>query len=259
MSRRLPPGRPDPPSRRRAAAAAPAGPFGVLDIGTTKIVCLIGRIESDGTLRVLGFGWQKGARRARRRHRRPRGSRAARSAPRSARPRRWPDTRLRGVIVNLSCGQPESPPASTSQWPIGGRAVTEADLRRVLNEGRRRGAEPTGARSSTSFRSASPSTTRRASDDPRGMFCDTLERAAARDRRGAAVAAQPRRLPRALRPRDRRAGRPRPMAAAWRRWSRTRSSSAPPSSTWAAAPPASPSSPRATCCTPRSSRSAAGT
>ena len=36
------------------------GPFGVLDIGTTKIVCLIGRTESDGTLRVLGFGWQKG-------------------------------------------------------------------------------------------------------------------------------------------------------------------------------------------------------
>src|ERR1700753_2224069 len=37
-----------------------AGPFGVLDIGTTKIACLIGRTESDGTLRVLGFGWQKG-------------------------------------------------------------------------------------------------------------------------------------------------------------------------------------------------------
>ena len=37
-----------------------AGPFGVLDIGTTKIACLIGRTESDGSLRVLGFGWQKG-------------------------------------------------------------------------------------------------------------------------------------------------------------------------------------------------------
>ena len=36
------------------------GPFGVLDIGTTKVACLIGRVESDGTLRVLGFGWQKG-------------------------------------------------------------------------------------------------------------------------------------------------------------------------------------------------------
>ena len=47
--------------RSAAARAQPrAGPFGVLDIGTTKIACLIGRTESDGTLRVLGFGWQRG-------------------------------------------------------------------------------------------------------------------------------------------------------------------------------------------------------
>ena len=32
----------------------------MLDIGTTKITCLIGRSEFDGTLRVLGFGWQRG-------------------------------------------------------------------------------------------------------------------------------------------------------------------------------------------------------
>jgi cell division protein FtsA len=37
-----------------------SGPFGVLDIGTTKIACIIGRCESDLSLRVLGFGWQKG-------------------------------------------------------------------------------------------------------------------------------------------------------------------------------------------------------
>src|SRR5271154_1994068 len=36
-----------------------SGPFGVLDIGSTKIACLIGRAESDGRLRALGFGWQK--------------------------------------------------------------------------------------------------------------------------------------------------------------------------------------------------------
>ena len=61
----------------------------MLDIGTTKIACLIGRTESDGTLRVLGFGWQRG-----------RGVRAggivdiedAEHAIRaaSARPRTWP-------------------------------------------------------------------------------------------------------------------------------------------------------------------------
>ncbi len=60
MSRRvLPPPRPGPRNRRVRGMDA-AGPFGVLDIGTTKIACLIGRIESDGTLRVLGFGWQQG-------------------------------------------------------------------------------------------------------------------------------------------------------------------------------------------------------
>src|ERR1700760_26901 len=36
-----------------------SGPFGVLDIGSTKIACLIGRAESDGRLRALGFRWQK--------------------------------------------------------------------------------------------------------------------------------------------------------------------------------------------------------
>ena len=37
-----------------------SGAFGVVDIGTTKVACLIGRVESDGKLRVLGFGWHKG-------------------------------------------------------------------------------------------------------------------------------------------------------------------------------------------------------
>ena len=58
MPRRVLP--PTIPAAGADAAAASAGPFGVLDIGTTKIACLIGRTESDGTLRVLGFGWQKG-------------------------------------------------------------------------------------------------------------------------------------------------------------------------------------------------------
>ena len=42
MSRRIlpPPTGPDEPVRQRHGRA---GPFGVLDIGTTKIVCLIGR------------------------------------------------------------------------------------------------------------------------------------------------------------------------------------------------------------------------
>ncbi len=113
------------------------GPFGVLDIGTTKIVCLIGRAESDGTLRVLGFGWHRAM-----------GVRGggiadigeAEKAIRAAvgQAENMADLRLRGVTVNLSCGEPESRLLNV-QWPIGGRAVTEADVKRVVQEGRHRG------------------------------------------------------------------------------------------------------------------------
>ena len=111
-----PPEEPERPRHHRA------GPFGVLDIGTTKIACLIGRIESDGTLRVLGFGWQQG-----------RGVRGggivdleeAEKAIRACvgQAEDMADTRLRSVTVNLSCGQPESRLFNV-QWPVGGRAVT---------------------------------------------------------------------------------------------------------------------------------------
>ena len=73
LSRVLPPNDADEPVRPRHGRNSP---FGVLDVGTTKIVCLIGRIESDGTLRALGFGWQKG-----------RGVRGARAARRGTRNR----------------------------------------------------------------------------------------------------------------------------------------------------------------------------
>jgi len=136
MSRRvLPPAStgPEEPSRPRNMRTAP---FGVLDIGTTKIACLIGRTESDGTLRVLGFGWQKG--------RGVRGGgivdleeaeRAIRACVGQAED--MADTRLRAVTVNLTCGQPESRLFNV-QWPVGGRAVEESDVRRVVHEGRAR-------------------------------------------------------------------------------------------------------------------------
>ena len=121
MSRRMlppPPTGPDEPARPRHGRT---GPFGVLDIGTTKIACLIGRTESDGALRVLGFGWHKG--------RGVRGGsivdleeaeRAIRACVGQAED--MADTRLRAVTVNLTCGQPESRLFNV-QWPVGGRAV----------------------------------------------------------------------------------------------------------------------------------------
>jgi cell division protein FtsA len=141
MARRvLPPtgmGPEEPPRTNRLRT----GPFGVLDIGTTKIACLIGRTESDGSLRVLGFGWQKG--------RGVRGGgitdldeaeRAIRACVGQAED--MADTRLRAVTVNLSCGQPESRLFNV-QWQMsgaggGGRPVDEHDIRRVVHEGRAR-------------------------------------------------------------------------------------------------------------------------
>jgi cell division protein FtsA len=115
------------------------GTFGVLDIGSTKVVCIIARIEPDGMPRALGYGWQRA-------HGVKGGNiidlaaaeRSVRAAVAHA--EEMADTKLSGVIVNLSCGQPESRQHHV-QWTIGGRAVTEADLRAMVGEGRRRMAE----------------------------------------------------------------------------------------------------------------------
>jgi cell division protein FtsA len=147
------------------------GPFGVLDIGSTKIACLIGRTESDGTLRVLGFGWQKG-----------RGLNsgditdleAAEKAIRACvgQAEDMADTRLRAVTVNLTCGRPESRLFNV-QWPVGGRAVTEADIRGVVHEGRNR-AEVDGREAIhvLPLNFAVDATDHVV--DPRGLFCTTL-------------------------------------------------------------------------------------
>ena len=127
-----PPERELPPRPRTVRA----GPFGVLDIGSHKIACLIGRADGDGRLRALGFGLQKS--------RGIRGGgitdldeaeRAIRTAIASAED--MAGHRLRSVTVNLSCGQPESRLFNV-QWPVGNRVVTAADVRRVVHEGRSR-------------------------------------------------------------------------------------------------------------------------
>jgi cell division protein FtsA len=151
--------------------ALKTGPFGVLDIGTTKITCLIGRTESDGTLRVLGFGWQRG------RGVRSGGitdideaERAIRAAVGQA--ETMADLRLRAVTVNLSCGQPESRLLNV-QWPIGGRGVTEADVRRVVLEGRARAACD-GRDQIHSMALDFTVDETGGVEDPRGLHCDTL-------------------------------------------------------------------------------------
>ena len=172
---RLPPPAEPPPTPRRRRRNARNGTFGVLDIGSTKVVCVIARVEGAGSgspePRALGFGWQ-----------RARGVRAgsvvdleeAEAAIRAAvgQAEEMADTQLRGAIVNLSCGQPESH-HQRIQWPIGGRAVTEADLRAILAEGQRRGAED-GRETVHAFPLGFVADATPGVEDPSGMVCDTL-------------------------------------------------------------------------------------
>ena len=148
-----------------------SGPFGVLDLGSTKIACLIGRAEADGRLRALGFGWQKS-----------RGiksggivdldeaEKAIRAAVGAAED--MADMRLKSVVVNLSCGQPESRLFNV-QWPVDGRAVTADDIQRVVREAKSRAASE--GRATIHALPLSFSTDETAGvTDPRGLFCDTL-------------------------------------------------------------------------------------
>ena len=160
-----------PPVQGRRKRGARSGVFGVLDIGSTKVVCVIARIENDGEPRVLGFGWQ-----------RSRGIKGGNivdieEAEKSIRAavgqaEEMADTQLKGAIVNLSCGQPESRQQNI-QWPIGGRAVTEADLRAILGEGRRRSAED-GRETVHAFPLGFTVDATPGAEDPRGMICDTI-------------------------------------------------------------------------------------
>ena len=162
-----PPMTPDPPR----AKPLRSGPFGVLDIGSTKITCLIGRVEGDGQIRTLGFGWhQSRGVRAGGITDLDEAERAIRKAVGDA--ETMADHRLRSVVVNLGCGHPESRLFNV-QWPVGGRAVTEADLRRVMQEGRVRAAvEGRDAIHVLPLAFAVDDTPGVA--DPRGLHCDQL-------------------------------------------------------------------------------------
>ncbi len=164
----VPPAPPDAGPRPRSLRA---GPFGVLDIGSTKIACVIGRMESDGSLRVLGSGFT--------RSRGVRGGgitdldeaeRAIRAAVAMA--EEMADHRLRSVTVNLSCGHPESRLFNV-QWPVGGRQVSEADVRRVIAEGRARAV--TEGRETIHSLPVTFSVDETAGvSDPRGHHCEIL-------------------------------------------------------------------------------------
>lgn len=171
MSRRTLPPPPTGNEELPRPRAMRAGPFGVLDIGTTKIACLIGRIESDGSTRVLGFGWQRGSGvRGGTITDLERAERAIRACVGQAED--MADTRLRSITVNLSCGLPESRLFNV-QWPVGGRAVDASDIRRVVSEGRAR-AESEGRDIIHALPLAFTVDETTGVADPRGLHCGTL-------------------------------------------------------------------------------------
>ncbi|OJY78326.1 MAG: cell division protein FtsA [Rhodospirillales bacterium 70-18] len=148
-----------------------SGPFGVLDIGTSKIACVIGRCESDLSLRVLGFGWQKGS------GVRSGGIMDIEAAERAIRAcvgqaEEEAGTRLAKVVVNLSCGLPRSQVFNV-QWPVGGRAVAEGDIRRMLLESRNR-ASAEGRTIIHSLAMDYGADDAQGVVDPRGLHCETL-------------------------------------------------------------------------------------
>ncbi len=100
-----------------------------LDLGTTKVVCLIARIMEDGRPRVIGIGHQASA-----------GMRGGSIIELDAAERaigmavqaaeQMAGETVDGIVVNLSGGRPVSRNLSI-EVPLGGRAVADADLRRA--------------------------------------------------------------------------------------------------------------------------------
>jgi cell division protein FtsA len=114
--------------------AAPRGlprqePFGVLDVGTTKMCCLIAR-RRDSDLQLLGAGYQlaEGLR----------GGEIVNAEAAEAsilavlhEAEQQAGTTLREVLLGISAGRPQSG-YGTVEIALGGRAVTGADLEQAL-------------------------------------------------------------------------------------------------------------------------------
>jgi cell division protein FtsA len=122
----------------RAGGEVPAyrtGLIAVLDVGSSKTVCLIGRSE-PGSLRVIGAALRE-----------TQGLRAGtiinmdhaeesiRDAVAAA--ENHADARIQNVLISVNCGQPVSV-TSRAAATIGGELITDGHLRALLDEGRTR-------------------------------------------------------------------------------------------------------------------------
>lgn len=146
------------------------GLIAALDIGSSKIACLIGRTEM-GTLNVLGNslkesqGVRSGAVASL-----DLAEEAIRETVEQA--EQLAEQRVQDVIISVQCGQPRSISA-LAKSELGGALVTDAHLRELIVQGkaacREEGLETIQA-SPTGYMVDDM----RGVSDPRGMFCDTL-------------------------------------------------------------------------------------
>ena len=104
-----------------------------LDIGTSKVCCLIAELGDNSAPRIIGIGHQvsKGIKG---------GSivdmEAARNAVRAVvhTAEEMADATITGVVVNVSAGDPRSA-RTNAEVTVPGRQVSKADLRRILDQG----------------------------------------------------------------------------------------------------------------------------
>jgi cell division protein FtsA len=119
---------------RRQRPIGPHVPLGVLDIGTTKMCCLIARQRPGGRLEVLGAGYQLAE-----------GLRAGEIVDAEAveasilavvhEAEQAAGATLREVVLGVSAGRPRAL-RSTVELELGGRAVTGGDLAQALAHAR---------------------------------------------------------------------------------------------------------------------------
>jgi cell division protein FtsA len=158
--------------RTNTARSAPvrAGLIAALDVGSSKITCIIGRAES-GSIRVLGSALHESQ-----------GIRsgsvvaldAAEAAIREAvdAAEKHADHRIRDVVLAVQCGEPHSISARAER-EIGGALVNDGHLRELLATGKqacRQDGYDIIQAAPTSYTVDGSRGVR----DPRGMFCNTV-------------------------------------------------------------------------------------
>jgi cell division protein FtsA len=157
------------PNGARTAHSRP-GLVAALDVGSSKVACIIGRVEPEG-LRVLGSalhesqGIRSGAVTSLNL-----AEQTIRETVDSA--EQLADHRIQDVTLSVQCGQPKSLTARAEATP-GGALVNDTHLRDILADAKRRCREE-GYETIQAAPTSYVVDQSRGVADPRGMFCERL-------------------------------------------------------------------------------------